>query len=162
MIKVYVYILKGGINNHFIEYCNENNGFISAVLTIASFLLSILAIVISIIVPKMPYKTKLILSFYTNLGVGLNSGKNFYSVEATNIGNRVVKLSFFGLGYKENKSWKKLYSISTGNGQNILLNINDTTDSCVDYGVGALNLDENTIKIAKLTYKYRYLAYVID
>ena len=28
--------------------------------------------------------------------------------------------------------------------------------------VESLNLDENTIKIAKLTYKYRYLAYVID
>ena len=36
------------------------------------------------------------------------------------------------------------------------------SDTCVDYGVEALNLDENTIKIAKLTYKYRYLAYVID
>ncbi len=37
-----------------------------------------------------------------------------------------------------------------------------STDTCVDYGVEALNSDENTIKIAKLTYKYRYLAYVID
>ena len=35
-------------------------------------------------------------------------------------------------------------------------------DTCVDYGVEALNSDENTIKIAKLTYKYRYLAYIID
>ena len=34
--------------------------------------------------------------------------------------------------------------------------------TCVDYGVEALNSEENTIKIAKLTYKYRYLAYVID
>lgn len=35
-------------------------------------------------------------------------------------------------------------------------------DTCVDYGVKALNSDENIIKMAKLTYKYRYLAYVID
>ena len=37
-----------------------------------------------------------------------------------------------------------------------------SNDTCVGYGVEALNSDENTIKIAKLTYKYRYLAYVID
>lgn len=68
------------------------------------------------------------MSFYANLGVELNSVKNFYSVEATNIGNRVVKLSFLGIGYKENKSWKKIYSISKGNGQNALLNFNDFID----------------------------------
>ena len=56
MIKIHVYILKRGIINQFIEWCNENNGFISAVLAIASFLLSIFAIEISIIVAKMPYK----------------------------------------------------------------------------------------------------------
>lgn len=56
MIKIHVYILKRGIINQFIEWCNENKGFISAVLAIASFLLSIFAIEISIIVAKMSYK----------------------------------------------------------------------------------------------------------
>ena len=39
-----------------------------------------------------------------------------------------MKLSFLGIGYKENKSWKMIYSISKGNGQNALLNFNDFID----------------------------------
>ena len=34
-------------------------------------------------------------------------------------------------------------------------------DTCVDYGVDVLNLDENNIKIGNLLYKYRYLTYVV-
>ena len=37
-----------------------------------------------------------------------------------------------------------------------------STDTDVNYGVDILNLDENNIKIAKLVYKYRYLAYVVS
>ena len=36
-----------------------------------------------------------------------------------------------------------------------------STDTGVNYGVDILNLDENNIKIAKLVYKYRYLAYMV-
>ena len=36
-----------------------------------------------------------------------------------------------------------------------------SNDTCVDYGVDILNLDENNIKICSLVYKYRYLAYVV-
>ena len=36
-----------------------------------------------------------------------------------------------------------------------------SNDTGVDYGVDILNLDENSIKIGNLVYKYRYLAYVV-
>lgn len=36
-----------------------------------------------------------------------------------------------------------------------------STATGVNYGVDILNLDENNIKIAKLVYKYRCLAYMV-
>lgn len=36
-----------------------------------------------------------------------------------------------------------------------------SNETCVDYGVDDLNLDENNIKIGSLLHKYRYLAYVV-
>ena len=45
----------------FIEWCNQNNGFISAILSIIGLLLSIIAIVISIHTARLPYKKKLLL-----------------------------------------------------------------------------------------------------
>lgn len=120
-----------------IEWCNVNEGFISAILSIVSILLSVLAVVISIIISKFPYKKKIAISFYTYLGAGSNTGNDYYSVEATNIGNRVIKVSFVGIGYKESGNWKKLYSIHMKNAQNEMLNINTTVNSV--YEINGVN-----------------------
>lgn len=61
----------------------------------------------------------------------------YYSVEATNIGNRVIKVSFVGYAYKENGRWKKLYNKNTSNSQNIMLNINETATA--NYDIKAIN-----------------------
>jgi hypothetical protein len=112
-----------------IKWCNNNNGFVSAILALFSIILSFLAIIVSVIVSKYPFKKKIAVCFYTNIGVGEKTGINFYSVEATNIGNRVVKVLFVGFSYKEKKKWINVYSSISKNSQNVMLNINETAVS---------------------------------
>lgn len=94
-----------------ISWCNENQGFISAILAALSLLVSVLAIIISVKVAKLPYKKKLAISFFTNIGVGGLSGTNFYSIEALNIGNRAVKVDFVGIGFYKGFRMKKAINI---------------------------------------------------
>lgn len=131
--------------NEFIEWCNVNQGFVSAILALVSICLSFIAIIVSIRVAKMPYKKKIAVGFYTNIGVGGCSGIEYYSIEATNIGNRVLKLSFLGVGYKKNGKWQKCCNIVTGNSQNVMLGINDT--ATVTYPIESVNdlMDKNTL-----------------
>ena len=42
----------------YIQWCNENNGFLTAILSITSLLLSVTAIVVSIMTARLPYKKK--------------------------------------------------------------------------------------------------------
>ena len=72
---------------------------------------SVLAIAISVKVAKLPYKKKLAISFFTNIGVGGLSGTNFYSIEALNIGNRAIKVDFVGIGFYKGFRMKKALNI---------------------------------------------------
>lgn len=123
--------------NDFIEWCNLNQGFVSAVLALTSITLSIIAILVSIHVAKLPFRKKIAVAFYTNIGVGANAGVQFYSIEATNIGNRVIKVNFVGIGYKESGCWKKCYNKINPNPSNVMLNINETVDS--QYSISDVN-----------------------
>ena len=114
------------------NWCNINQGFVSALLTLFSLTLSITAIIVSFTVAKIPYKKKIALAYFTNLGVGLSSGLQFYSIEATNIGNRIIKVAFVGIGYKERGKWKKAYNIKKPNPSNVMLNINETATAQYD------------------------------
>ena len=134
-----------------IEWCNTNVGFISAILALFSILLSVVAICVSITVAKLPFKKKIAVGFFTNLGLGQHEGLIYYSVEATNIGNRVVKVSFVGYSYKEKGSWKKLYNKASSNSQNVMLNINETTSAIYD-----INEINNLMK------KHKLYAFAID
>lgn len=120
-----------------VEWCNLNQGFVSAILAFASMVLSVIAIITSIKVAKIPFKKNIAVSFYTNLGVGLSSGVEFYSIEATNIGNRVIKVNYVGAAYRENGTWMKLYNKLNPNPTNIMLNINETISS--QYDIAELN-----------------------
>lgn len=115
--------------NEFIEWSNSNQGFVSAILALTSIILSVVAIFVSIRVAKLPFRKKIAIAFYTNLGVGLSAGLQFYSIEATNIGNRILKLNFVGIGYKESGRWMKCYNKANGNPNNVLLDINETVDT---------------------------------
>ncbi len=82
-----------------ISWCNENQGFVSAILSLFTMILSGMAIFISVITSKLPYKKKLVIGCGTYIS-NIESG---YCVTAVNIGNRNIKIQMIGLSIgKEN------------------------------------------------------------
>ena len=47
-----------------IQWCNENNGFLTAILSLIGLVLSVPAIVVSLRTARLPYKKKLMLGSY--------------------------------------------------------------------------------------------------
>ena len=100
----------------FIEWCNQNNGFISAILSIIGLLLSIIAIVISIHTARLPYKKKLLLGSSLLLGVsriplrGTETSLVGMSSTATNVGNRTISLTYLGFAIKKDGKLNKMYT----------------------------------------------------
>lgn len=99
----------------FIRWCNENNGFISAILSVIGLLLSLIAIVISIHTARLPYKKKLLLGSSLLLGVsriplrGTETSLVGMSSTATNIGNRTISLTYLGFAIKKGRAINKMY-----------------------------------------------------
>lgn len=111
-----------------VDWCNTNQGFVSAVLALSSLILSIVAICISISVAKLPFKKKIALTFYTNIGIGDASNHIDYEVVATNIGNRVVATNYVGLGFYEKGKLKLFHSATRNLNNKQRLDINE---SCI-------------------------------
>lgn len=101
----------------FIEWCNQNNGFISAILSIIGLLLSIIAIVISIHTARLPYKKELLLGSSLLLGVsqiplrGTETSLVGMSSTATNVGNRTISLTYLGFAIKKDGKLNKMYPV---------------------------------------------------
>ena len=88
----------------FIEFCNNNQGFVSAILSFFAILISVIAIVVSIHAAHLPYRKKLwlghkVLCNYNSKTNKLESGG--YIIEVTNVGNVPISLEFFGWAYKD-------------------------------------------------------------
>ena len=98
-----------------VNWCNENNGFITAILSAIGLLLSVIAIVVSIKTARLPYKKKLKLTSSVDVAFSKNTitGEVISSimgitVNAANIGSRNVSIVYLGLCIKDKKSkWKK-------------------------------------------------------
>ena len=101
----------------FIEWCNQNNGFISAILSIIGLLISIIAIVISIHTACLPYKKKLLLGSSLLLGVsqiplrGTETSLVGMSSTVTNVGNRTISLTYLGFAIKKDGKLNKMYPV---------------------------------------------------
>ena len=101
----------------FIQWCNENNGFISAILSIIGLLLSLIAIIISIHTARLPYKKKLLLGSSLLLGVsripirGTETSLVGMSSTATNVGNRTISLTYLGFAIKKGRTFNKMYPV---------------------------------------------------
>lgn len=112
--------------NDIIKWCNENEGFLTAILSIATLFVSIIAIVISICTSRLPYKKKLLLTIGSFIGVGIDSIG--IHVTATNIGNRNVRIKNIGLLIN-----KKVYTnIKTVADSQIVLSTGDSTTQYFD------------------------------
>lgn len=102
----------------FVEWCNANNGFISAILSIVGLALSLIAIIVSIRTARLPYKKKLLLGSYLSIGTGLAPGGHAktqivgMSASATNIGNRTVNIVYLGYAIKKDGRYNMIYPIN--------------------------------------------------
>ena len=101
----------------FIQWCNDNNGFLTAVLSLIGLILSVTAIVVSIRTARLPYKKKLLLGSSLLLGVsriplrGTETSLIGLSSTATNIGNRTISLTYLGFAIKKDHKFSKLYPV---------------------------------------------------
>ena len=93
-----------------IVWCNNNSGFLTAVLSAIGLFISFLAVIISIRTARLPYKKKLSLSSFICFGVGTN----YKGIEASaaNIGNRTINLVYLGFAIKIANEWQKMQSVS--------------------------------------------------
>lgn len=98
-----------------IQWCNENNGFLTAILSFIGLILSVTAIVVSIRTARLPYKKKIMLGSSILLGasvvpgVGVESSILGISASATNVGNRTVNLVYLGYAVKKDGRYNMLY-----------------------------------------------------
>lgn len=56
------------LSMNIIQWYNENNGFLTAILSLIGLVLSVTAIVVSIRTARLPYKKKLMLGSYMSVG----------------------------------------------------------------------------------------------
>lgn len=76
----------------FIEWCNANMGFASLLLSGLTFLVSVLAIIVSLQTSRLPYKKKLLVV----AGNFISPDDMGFHITATNIGNRNIKIKTIG------------------------------------------------------------------
>lgn len=109
-----------------IEWCNSNQGFLTAILSLATLLVSIIAIIISICTSRLPYKKKLLLSKGSFISVEIET-MGIY-ITGTNVGNRNIKIKNIGLQIN-----KKIYqNFNTISDSQIVLSTGDSTSQYFD------------------------------
>ena len=87
---------------NFIQWCNDDNGFLTGILSLFGLILSATAIVVSIRTTRLPYKKRIMLSSAPVIDPRLVPLKLFgMSVLATNTGNRTVNLKYLGYTLKK-------------------------------------------------------------
>lgn len=132
----------------FIKWCNDNQGFLSAILSLGTLFVSVLAIIISVCTSRLPYKKKLLLTTGSYIGVGMDSMG--IHVTATNIGNRSLKIKNIGLLIN-----KQIYT-----------NFRTIADSKIILAIGECTsqyFESNDLrKIKKLNGNFKVYGYVED
>lgn len=98
-----------------ITWCNENNGFLTGILSLLTLLVSIIAVVVSIRTARLPYTKRLVLSSDITILFGTNdytgqpmSQFSGITVNATNIGNRNINIRFLGFAIREHFKLQKM------------------------------------------------------
>ena len=100
-----------------IKWCNDNNGFLTGVLSLLTLVVSVIAVVVSIRTARLPYKKKAILSSSFLLGMVTEpfaSKPMALGLEAgiTNLGNRAIHITYLGYAVKKNKKYYRMYPIN--------------------------------------------------
>ena len=142
-----------------IEWCNNNQGFISAILTLVALFLSSIAIYVSIRTARLPYKKKLLLqSSYNHFlaqtiyGSVQDTGSGL-CISAVNLGNRIINLTYLGVCFIDNGEMRKLALLNGNTGCERKIDSGDTTS--VDFMFAQLVALADTLH-GKVLYAYAY------
>ena len=94
-----------------INWCNDNNGFTTALLSAIGLVLSVIAVIVSIRTAMLPFKKKLKLTSSIDEAISKNfttgevlSNVIGVSINAANVGSRNVSITYLGLFVKDKKS----------------------------------------------------------
>lgn len=142
-----------------IEWCNNNQGFISALLTILTLLLSGLAIYVSIRTARLPYIKKLKLNssnkyFMAQTIYGsVHDAGSALCISAVNLGNRIINLAYLGIGFLENGKMKRIALINGDSKYEHKIDCGDVTD--IDFNTKQLVALCETLK-GQMLYAYAY------
>lgn len=106
------------LSMNIIRWCNENNGFLTAILSLIGLVLSVTAIVVSIRTARLPYKKKLMLGSYMSVGASMIPGVGAetqilgMSASATNVGNRTINITYLGYAIKKDGRYNMIYPVN--------------------------------------------------
>ena len=131
-----------------INWCNNNEGFATILLSFFTLIVSIIAIIVSINTARLPYKKRLLLVVGSYIGIVIDTIG--IHVTATNIGNRIIKIKNMALLINR----QCFTNINTINESQIQLNVGESTSQYFE------NNDLNTIK--KLNGFFKVYGYVED
>lgn len=128
-----------------IIWCNENNGFLTGILSLLTLLVSVIAIYVSIRTARLPFKKKIKLVSKVNVLIEQNissrevcSQVRGITVEAINLGNRNVNITYLGFAVKEfGKPLRKIQTTNRVLGGTGILSPTQVSD--MEYSVAELN-----------------------
>ena len=111
-----------------ISWCNDNNGFLTGILSLLTLFVSIIAVAVSIRTARLPYMKRLILSSDITILFGTNdfTGQPMsqfagITVNATNIGNRNINIKFLGFAIRTGFKLQKMQTTGRELGGNGIL-----------------------------------------
>lgn len=140
----------------FIEWCNNNNGFLTALLSLIGLTVSVIAVIVSIRTARLPYKKKLKLSasIMFNFEQDILTSKISASImglsaNAINVGRRTINITFLGFAIRDSKGkikfMQKTQSINEGSGVMSPTEIHSTHYSISDMFNALTNLEDKTV-----------------
>ncbi len=112
----------------FVNWCNENQGFLTFLLSAFTILLSIIAIIVSINTARLPYKKRVLLNIEYKYALLTNSDEMApYQLRLSiiNIGNSPIGIKSLALGFKKNGRMQKLTLIDGSNFESTILEISN-------------------------------------
>ena len=144
-----------GEDMQFIEWCNANNGFLTALLSILTLFVSVIAVVVSIHTARLPYRRKLVTSVATCImptDDPLAPKLRGFSVSVTNVGNRNINILHFGLAIKDGVQFVPFICNGCTLGEKSIVAPAEVVK--VEYSVEAVKSFLSDLPLEKVVYSY--------
>ncbi len=141
----------------FINWCNNNSGFLTAIFSGISIFLSTVAIVVSINTARIPYKKKILLGWSYLLCL-IPSMKQSWSVggcsiSLVNIGNRPITINFIGFAIKEGRKFNLVHGLPKNRDYDATL----SPSNVISINIGGKDILETFCDLSRESKLYLYV-----